>query len=123
MNDDFNTPIALSVLFELAKEIRREGNQLVHQGQPDLSVDVLQQQYQTLVKLAEVLGLEVSFEAVSPEPAQGWSDGEIEALIQQRLEARQAKNFAEGDRIRNELQSQGITLIDQPGGVTRWHRG
>ena len=32
------------------------------------------------------------------------------------------KGFAEGDRIRDELQSQGITLIDKPGGVTQWHR-
>ncbi len=122
MNDDFNTPIALSVLFELAKEIRREGNQLVHQGQPDLSVDVLQQQYQTLVQLAAILGLEVNSEAESTEATSGCSDAEIESLIQQRLEARKAKNFAEGDRIRNELQAQGVTLIDQPGGVTRWHR-
>jgi cysteinyl-tRNA synthetase len=32
------------------------------------------------------------------------------------------KNFAESDRIRDELQAQGITLIDKPGGVTEWHR-
>jgi cysteinyl-tRNA synthetase len=43
-------------------------------------------------------------------------------MIQQRADARKAKNFAEGDRIRNELQAQGITLIDKPGGVTHWHR-
>jgi cysteinyl-tRNA synthetase len=47
---------------------------------------------------------------------------EIEVLIQQRQAARQAKNWAESDRIRNDLQAQGITLIDQAGGVTRWHR-
>ncbi len=125
MDDDFNTPIALSVLFEMAKDIRRAGNQLVHQGQPDLPVAVLQQRYVTLVKLAQVLGLEV-FEQASPlaaDPgAAGLSDGEIEDLIEQRQLARQSKNFAEGDRLRDLLQAAGITLIDQPGGLTRWHR-
>jgi cysteinyl-tRNA synthetase len=50
------------------------------------------------------------------------SDAEIESLIQQRQAARKAKDFAAGDRIRDELKAQGITLIDQPGGTTRWHR-
>jgi cysteinyl-tRNA synthetase len=50
------------------------------------------------------------------------SDREIESLIQDRLAARQGKNFAEADRIRNQLQELGITLIDKPGGVTQWHR-
>jgi cysteinyl-tRNA synthetase len=50
------------------------------------------------------------------------SDVEIEAMIRARAEARKAKNFAEGDRIRNELSREGITLIDKPGGVTHWHR-
>jgi cysteinyl-tRNA synthetase len=52
----------------------------------------------------------------------GLTDASIEALIQQRQEARIAKNWAESDRIRNQLQAEGISLIDQAGGVTRWHR-
>jgi cysteinyl-tRNA synthetase len=130
MNDDFNTPVAIEVLFELAKDLRREGNVLVHTGQSDLPVEQLQQKWQTLRRLSQVLGLEVSSvsdaELTDANPnsnvAAGLSDAEIEALIQQRQAARKAKNFAEGDRIRNELQAQGITLIDQPGGETRWHR-
>jgi cysteinyl-tRNA synthetase len=44
-------------------------------------------------------------------------------MIQQRAEARKGKDFEMSDRIRNELQGFGITLIDKPGGVTTWHRG
>jgi cysteinyl-tRNA synthetase len=46
----------------------------------------------------------------------------IDQLIADRQAARKSKNFAESDRIRDELQTQGITLIDKPGGVTEWHR-
>jgi len=130
MDDDFNTPIALSVLFELAKDLRRESNVMVHQGKPEMPVTQLQRQWQTLVTLARVLGLEAKADdhlaAVSPDATvpemSGLTDASIEALIQQRQEARIAKNWAESDRIRNDLQAQGITLIDQAGGVTRWHR-
>ncbi|MEM6352258.1 MAG: cysteine--tRNA ligase, partial [Cyanobacteria bacterium P01_D01_bin.14] len=52
----------------------------------------------------------------------GLSDAEIETKITQRREAKQAKNYAEADNIRDELSSLGITLIDKPGGVTEWHR-
>lgn len=128
MDDDFNTPVALAVLFELAKDLRRVGNVLVHTGQADLTVEQIQQKWQTLLSLSQVLGLEeVNLSDASVDSSRhplpdGLSDAEIEALIQQRQTARKAKNFAEGDRIRNELQAQGITLIDQPGGETRWHR-
>ncbi len=122
MDDDFNTPSALAVVFELAKELRREGNILVHEGKTVTPPEILQKQWQTLVNLAQVLGLEAKIEAESDTTNNGLSDGEIETLIQQRKDARKAKNFAEGDRIRNELQAQGITLIDKPGGITEWHR-
>ena len=52
----------------------------------------------------------------------GLTDAEIEDLIQQRAEARKQKNFAESDRLRDELKAQGITLIDQADGGTKWHR-
>jgi len=122
MDNDFNTPAALTVLFELAKELGKEGNVLVHQGKTEISPELLQQKWVTLVTLAEVLGLEVQAESDSNDPVDGLSDGEIEAMIQQRKDARKAKNFAEGDRIRNELKDRGITLIDQKDGTTIWHR-
>ena len=120
VDDDFNFPGGLAVLFELAKELRREGNIIVHQGKTETPPEQLEKQWRTLVSLAQVLGLE----AVDKETgvSSGISDAEIESLIQQRQDARKAKNFAEGDRIRNQLQDLGITLIDSPDG-TRWHRG
>ncbi|PPS42350.1 cysteine--tRNA ligase [Chroococcidiopsis sp. TS-821] len=120
VDDDFNFPGGLAVLFELAKELRREGNLLVHQGKTETPPEQLKQQWQTLVTLAQVLGFEAEPETETT--VDGISDREIENLIQMRLAAKKAKNFAEADRIRNQLQNQGITLIDQPGGVTRWHR-
>jgi cysteinyl-tRNA synthetase len=123
MDDDFNTSSALAVLFEIAKEIRRDRNLLVHEGKTDTDPELLKQRWQTLVILANVLGLEADADAATTEEqSNGLSDAEIEALIEQRKAARKAKNFAEGDRIRDELQAQGITLIDKPGGVTQWHR-
>jgi len=135
MDDDFNTPGALAVLFELAKDLRREGNLLIHAGTSETDSQALRQQWQTLVCLAQVLGLEsrppmiteTSHAVASPATASGTgvgtlSDAQIESLVQQRQSARQDKNFAEGDRIRNKLQAQGVILIDQPGGITRWHR-
>ncbi|RZM81929.1 cysteine--tRNA ligase [Leptolyngbya iicbica] len=121
MDDDFNTAGALAVLFELAKELRRAGNLITHTGSADTASDVLRQQWQTLVCLAAVLGLK----AAPAEPVaavDGLSDADVEALIEQRKAARAAKDFAESDRLRDELQAQGITLIDKPGGVTEWHR-
>ncbi len=123
MDNDFNTPAALAVLFELAKELGKEGNVLVHQGKTETAAELLQQKWLTLVSLAGVLGLEVSPEADTEISVGGLTDGEIEAMIQQRKDARKAKNFAEGDRIRDELKDNGITLIDQKDGITIWHRG
>jgi cysteinyl-tRNA synthetase len=121
VDDDFNFAGGVAVLFELAKDLQREGNILVHEGETKTSPQELEKQWHTLVSIAQVLGLEAQpQEAIKA--ADGLSDVEIEAMIQQRAEARKAKNFAEGDRIRNELSAQGITLIDKPGGVTHWHR-
>jgi len=55
-------------------------------------------------------------------PAGGLTDAEIESLIQQRLAARAAKNWAESDRIRDELKARGVLLEDGKGG-TSWRRG
>lgn len=119
MDDDFNTPGAVAVLFGLAKELQRQGNLIVHEGQPDADPVKLQQQWRTLVNLAGVLGLEAqSIESV----AGGLSDEAIDSLIAQRAAAKQNKNYAESDRIRDELAAEGITLIDKPGGVVAWHR-
>lgn len=123
MDEDFNTPGGLAVLFELAKELRREKNVLVHEGKTEIPSEKLKEKWQTLVSLSRVLGLEVRAEAEeSSSNYQGLSDAEIESLIEQRQAARKAKNFAEADRIRNELQAQGISLIDKPGTATIWQK-
>ncbi|NEU73256.1 cysteine--tRNA ligase [Hassallia byssoidea VB512170] len=120
VNNDFNFPGGLVILFKLAKELEREGNILVHQGKTEIPPDELFKQWQTLVTLAEVLGLEAEMEA-EKSVSEGLSDAQIEAKIDQRQQARLAKNFEMSDRIRNELLQSGITLIDSRDG-TRWHR-
>jgi cysteinyl-tRNA synthetase len=118
MDDDFNTSGALAVLFELAKELRRIGNLIVHGQVIDVATTVLQSQWQTLTTLANILGLVLSAPSTEVIASVGVSDTEIEDLILQRQQARQARNFAEADRIRDELKAQGVTLIDKPEGTT-----
>ncbi|MBV6623242.1 MAG: cysteine--tRNA ligase [Rivularia sp. (in: Bacteria)] len=120
VDNDFNFSSGLSVLFELAKELAKEGNILVHQGKTETPSEELQQMWQTLVTLADVLGLEAQIESLETNN-NGLGDEQIEELIQKRQEARKSKNFAESDRIRDELQTQGIALIDSKEG-TKWHR-
>lgn len=122
VNDDFNFAEGLAILFELAKDLRKAGNVLVHQGQTETAPQELLQSWQTLVSLAGVLGLGIAPPTLELRKDKDISDAEIEKLIQQRAEARQRKNFTESDRLRDQLKDWGITLIDQPGGVTKWHR-
>ncbi|MBR8827857.1 MAG: cysteine--tRNA ligase [Gomphosphaeria aponina SAG 52.96 = DSM 107014] len=121
VDDDFNFPAGLSILFEIAKDLRKEGNILLHQGKTETDLGELEKQWHTLIRLANVLGFVIEItEEVKEE--ESLSDEEIEALIVQRTAARKTKNFQESDRLRDELQAQGITIIDQAGGVTIWHR-
>jgi cysteinyl-tRNA synthetase len=122
MDDDFNSPGGLAVLFELAKELRRAGNLITHQGQADRTAEALRQDWHTLVSLARVLGLEAVSEPQAV-PADDGGDAAIEAMIQARCAARKAKDFKESDRLRDLLNAEKIVLIDQPDGTTRWHRG
>ncbi len=119
MDDDANTSAALAVLFELAKELRRVGNILSHGGELTEDSQLLQQQWKTIVALADILGLRAQAEEAA---ADGLDAEAIEALIAQRKTAKAEKNYAESDRIRDELKAQGITLIDKPGGEVLWTR-
>ena len=120
VDDDFNFAGGLAVLFEVAKNLSKEGNILLHEGTVTANANQLQQQWQALSQLAAILGFEVQPETKGD--TDGLSDAEIEALVQQRIDARKNKDYAQGDRIRDELQAQGITLIDKPGGITIWNR-
>jgi cysteinyl-tRNA synthetase len=106
-------------LFELAKGINREANQLIHQGTIDADATELFKTWNTLKQLAAVLGLETDERAEAS--ALSLAPEAIEALIAERSSAKAAKDFAKADRIRNDLKDQGIVLVDQPGGKTLWH--
>ncbi|MGP0128853.1 MAG: cysteine--tRNA ligase [cyanobacterium endosymbiont of Rhopalodia musculus] len=121
VDDDFNFAGGLAIIFQIAKELRRAGNVLLHQGNIDTSPKVLEEQWKTLLELAQVLGLEVEQNENEKELSNRLSDGEIEDLIEQRKKARKSKDYAEGDRIRDELKNQGIILVDQSEGVTNWY--
>ncbi len=124
MDDDLNTPEAIAVLFELAKPLRKVANQIVHADKFDEKPEKLGIQWRTLVQLAVVLGLQIDPKAITHDNTQesAINDGDIEALIVARKTARSERNFAEADRIRDELKGQGIALIDRPGGDTGWVR-
>ncbi|MEY2984055.1 MAG: cysteine--tRNA ligase [Cyanobacteriota bacterium] len=121
VDDDFNFAEGLAILFELAKTLRAEGNRLRYEGTTQVEPQLLQTQWLTLVSLANILGLSVT-PAPPLEPSGGLADAEIEQLIQQRNQARQNKDYAEGDRLRTVLQAQGITVVDKAGGITEWFR-
>jgi cysteinyl-tRNA synthetase len=109
MDDDFGTPEAVAVLFDLATAVNRGETHLAAQ----------------LKGLAGVLGLlqrDASvFLQAAPAQDGGLSNERIDTLIAERVAAKKAKNFAESDRIRDELKAQGIILEDSPQGTT-WRR-
>jgi cysteinyl-tRNA synthetase len=102
MNEDFNTPLALAVLFDLANELNRTRS-------PQTAA--------LLKSLAGTLGV---LQQVPRTYLQGGLDAvSIEAAIAARAAAKAAKNYAEADRIRKELAAQGVELKDGPQG-TAW---
>ena len=119
VNDDFNFSAGLAVLFEMAKELQKEGHIIVHQGKTKTDPTKLEAHWQTLVELSRVLGFKA--ELAEEKDSNGLTDSEIEQLIEQRAAAKKVKNWSESDRIRDELKAQGISLIDTKEGTT-WHR-
>ncbi len=116
MSDDFNSAGALAVLFDLARDINR-----IHTAQPDEAA-----QLAGLLKyLGSVLGLlqddPQSYLKSQAGDQQGLTDEAIDALLAERLEARQQRNFARADEIRDELTAAGIVIEDSAEG-SRWRR-
>ncbi|MBM6550179.1 cysteine--tRNA ligase [Marinomonas ostreistagni] len=115
MNDDFNTPVALSVLFELVRDL----NKARAEGSEQAAVMAAE-----LKALADVLGLlfqDPEYFLQNSTINDGLSAEEIEGFIAERAQARKDKNFARSDEIRDLLSEQGITLLDSREGTT-WTR-
>ena len=107
MDDDFNTPLAIAAMFELATEINRTGDPV-------------------LVRQLKGLGAVLNILQLDPENflkggASDADEARINALIEERREAKKAKNFARADEIRKSLLDEGIVLMDGPQGTT-WRR-
>jgi len=124
VNEDFNFTSGLVVLFELAKELRRDRNLMIHEGKTSTDPEKLEELWKTLINLAQVFGFAVLPEDIEIQELEAGdlTDEIVEELINQRRDARKSRNFGESDRLRQELQLQGIILIDNPDGSTRWHR-
>ena len=117
MDDDFNTPKAVALLHELARETNRAKD-----SDPAMASKLAS----TLKALACILGfLEESPEAFlkrsAGSPSSGLTDEEIQSLVVQREQARKNKDFTESDRIRDLLAREGISLEDAAEG-TLWQR-
>ena len=112
LEDDLNTPKALAVLFEMARDINRATD-------PAVQLRLAGQ----LRAGAALLGLLAESPAAWLQGADGdgLSAGEVESLLAQRLAARRQRDFTAADRIRDELVAAGIVLEDGPEG-TRWRR-
>jgi cysteinyl-tRNA synthetase len=103
MDEDFGTPEAVAVLFELAGEANRSGSA---------------ERSGLLKALGGLLGLLQTDPTVYLQAGAGLDEAAIQAQIQARADAKKAKNFAEADRIRNDLLAQGIVLKDSAAGTT-----
>ena len=111
MADDFNTPAALAVLFDLARTMNKARGDVAGPA-------------------AELRALGGKLGLLGRDPEQylkggttgGLGETEIEALVARRNEARKNRDWAESDRIRDELKAQGVLLEDAPDGNTVWRR-
>ncbi len=109
MDDDFNTPEAMAVLFDLANEVNRSQSAEAATQLKALAgvLGLLQRDAQDFLQGGAIEG--------------GLDDAAINTQIEARIAAKKAKNFAEADRIRKELLEAGIVLEDTPQGTT-WRR-
>lgn len=109
MDDDFNTANAMTAISSLVKDINR------YLTQSELNRTLLQAMRDLLVKLLDILGIDLVASAEQTDTE--W----IEELIEQRNQARRAKDYAQSDAIRDDLLNRGVQLDDTPQGTTwKW---
>ncbi|MFI4938822.1 MAG: cysteine--tRNA ligase [Burkholderiales bacterium] len=118
MNDDFNTPLAIAELFDLAKEVNKTGSAELS-GQLFKLGDILGLLQRDPKEFLQAGGSAAGYEgtiAITGMPI------DVDEEIAARAAAKKAKNFAEADRIRTALSARGIVLEDKPDGSTEWRR-
>ncbi len=119
MDDDFNTPEAIAALQGLAREL----NSVRTPGTDSHKANLLAGELRALGGVLGILRVPPEQWFRAGGTAGGLGDADIDALIAARLAARKARNWAESDRIRDELAQAGVILEDKPGGLTTWRRG
>ena len=109
LNGDLNTSVAVTALYDVLKAKTNDATKLAAINDFDQVLSL------NLLKAAEVLREKEAQEAAAS------ADPEIDALVAERTEAKKAKNWAEADRIRDELKAMGIEIIDTPQGA-KWRK-
>src|SRR5690606_13547583 len=120
MDDDFNTAVAIAVLFDMVTEANRHNSATLSGRIRALGgvLGLLQQDPQHYLQ-SPTRYIKREGQAVA---ASALSESEIEALIEQRRQAKQDRDFGKADQIRAQLKEQGVELEDKPGGLTQWRR-
>ena len=121
MDNDINTPNGVTALYDVLKAKTNDATKCAILGDYDtvLSLDLLDKAAALREKNAKAAAAPAAEFTVIAED--GAADPAVEALIRARAEAKKAKNFAEADRIRDELKAQGVELTDIPNGA-KWKR-
>ena len=120
LGNDLNTSLGITALYDVLKYQTNDATKLFVLDDFDkvLSLDLLKKAAEQRKLLEAEKAKTGAYNVVSEF---GEENAEVAALIQARYEAKKAKNFAEADRIRDELKAQGIELTDIPGGA-KWKR-
>ncbi|GAC1318526.1 MAG: cysteine--tRNA ligase [Collimonas sp.] len=121
MDDDFNTPMAISALFDLANEVNKSRAPAAARQLKNLAgvLGLLQRPPEDFLKGRALAGNDVVGNGIAQAAL---SEQDILLKIQARQAAKIARDFSAADQIRKELQADGILLEDKPGGQTEWRR-